>query len=79
MKLRLTYLTPDSTLPFFLGLRLSTGASATPNAARTTEAFRLSGTTTRGTAPSSLKASTCSRSHVSVFWSNTMRTTMWRE
>jgi hypothetical protein len=41
---------------------LRTGSSTTPKAARITADLRLSGTNTRGTAPSSSKASTCRRS-----------------
>jgi hypothetical protein len=36
-----------------------------------TAAFRLSGTSTRGTAPKNVKACACSRSQVADFWSKT--------
>jgi hypothetical protein len=39
----------------------------------------LSGTSTKGTPPSSWKASTCSASHVVAFWSKTIRANVTRK
>jgi hypothetical protein len=54
-------------------VRLSPESSrSTPNAARITAAFKLSGTMVRGTPPSSANASMCSWTQVSALWSNTI-------
>ncbi|QDE92840.1 hypothetical protein BHS06_29815 [Myxococcus xanthus] len=55
--------------------QLSADGSSGVKAARSTAAFRLSGTTVSTTPPSCSKASTCSRSHVGSDCSKTTSAT----